>query len=209
MTHDEAVQSLAAERYLLDEMSELERHQFEEHFFACHECAESMRLGGRLRHDAAEVFPAVPVVTASGWRGSRRAVVLPWAAAAVLAIALAYQAAGPGQDGNATVALAPVALRPASRGEVPIVTVPDSGRVAVALDVNMGAAGDEIAYTLSDDGGGEVASGRGRIPTAGTPLVVLIPAGRLAGGGSFVLTLTTGRSGVSAQYRFTVTGGRP
>ena len=207
MTHDEAVQSLAAERYLLDEMSELERHQFEEHFFACHECAESMRLGGRLRRDAAEVFPAVPVVTASsGWRGSRPAVVLPWAAAAVLAIALAYQASAPGQDGNATVALAPVALRPASRGEVPIVTVPDSGPVALALDVNMGAAGDEIAYTLSRDGGGEVANGRARTPAAGTPLVVLIPAGRLAGGGSFVLTLITGPGGVPSQYRFTVAG---
>ena len=31
MTHQQAVQSMAAERYLLDEMSELERHRFEEH----------------------------------------------------------------------------------------------------------------------------------------------------------------------------------
>jgi hypothetical protein len=31
MTHEQAVESMAAERYLLDEMSELERHPFEQH----------------------------------------------------------------------------------------------------------------------------------------------------------------------------------
>lgn len=208
MTHDEAVQALAAERYLLDEMSELERHQFEEHFFACHECAESMRIGSRLRRDAAEVFPAVPVVTASsGWWRRRGALTLPWAAAAVLAVALVYQSAGPGEVSDATLALAPFALRPASRGEAPVVAIPDRGPVVLALDVNTGAAGDDIGYTLAREGGGDVASGRARAPAAGTPLIVLIPADVLAGGGSFVLTLT-GRASVPAQYRFTVAGGR-
>ena len=33
----------ASERYLLDEMSQDERDQFEEHYFSCVECADEVR----------------------------------------------------------------------------------------------------------------------------------------------------------------------
>ena len=49
MTHEKAVQTGASERYLLEEMSELERHAFENHYFSCVECAEDVRTGGLLR----------------------------------------------------------------------------------------------------------------------------------------------------------------
>ena len=49
MTHAQAVQTGASERYLLEEMSELERHSFENHYFSCLECAEDVRTGGMLR----------------------------------------------------------------------------------------------------------------------------------------------------------------
>jgi len=38
MTHDEAKQSMAAEAYILDDLSAEERDAFEEHFFDCTDC---------------------------------------------------------------------------------------------------------------------------------------------------------------------------
>ena len=210
MTHDEAMETLAAERYLLDEMSEVERHSFEEHFFDCAECAESVRLGGRLRDDARALFPAVAssrparVKVLPFWR--RPSSVLPWAAAATLALALVYQTNRP-QAGADVQALAPVALRPASRGAVPEVALPDAAHAAVlALDVNIGAPGERVTYRLAREDGEAVAGGDAVVPAPGAPLIVLVPRRRLEGGGTFLLTLSLagGSATPPSEYRFTV-----
>jgi hypothetical protein len=217
MTHENAVATMAVERYLLDEMSELERHTFEEHFFDCGECAEEMRLGNLLRHDARAVFPdRAPgrVLRTDEFSPRRRPmwvpplkVAMPWAAAAVLALALTYQVRGPGtasfgEDG--VQALTTVSLRPASRGPVPTVTLPDSGSVALALDVNAGTPGDSLTYRLAREDGAVIASGAGTIPAAGTPLLLLVPAERLRAGGQFVLNVISGDNTAAppAEYRF-------
>jgi hypothetical protein len=49
MTHEQAVAKQAAERYLLDEMPELERFAFEEHYFACAICAEDVKSGAVMQ----------------------------------------------------------------------------------------------------------------------------------------------------------------
>ena len=49
MTHADAIRTLAVERYLLDEMPEIERFAFEEHFFDCAECADDLRAGSTMR----------------------------------------------------------------------------------------------------------------------------------------------------------------
>ena len=53
MTHAVAVATHAVERYLLDEMTELERHRFEEHYFDCQDCAADLRAGTLLREGVA------------------------------------------------------------------------------------------------------------------------------------------------------------
>ncbi len=45
MSHDEALCTLAAERYLLREFDDRLREAFEEHFFDCSECAADLRAG--------------------------------------------------------------------------------------------------------------------------------------------------------------------
>jgi hypothetical protein len=60
MTHEDALETLASERYLLGDMSELERHLFEDHYFCCAECAADVRDGALMR-DAAMLFPATPL----------------------------------------------------------------------------------------------------------------------------------------------------
>lgn len=81
--HLAAKKSMAAERYVLDEMEPAERDAFEEHFFDCLECANDVRdeskLGAGVRTGAYVVTPAMPYTR--------------WAVAAglVLAAGLAYQ----------------------------------------------------------------------------------------------------------------------
>src|SRR6266404_851366 len=43
MNHDDAIKSLAAERYILDDLDPAERDAFEEHFFDCTECTADVR----------------------------------------------------------------------------------------------------------------------------------------------------------------------
>ena len=44
MEHEEAVSSLAAERYVAHELSPAEQLAFEEHFFDCPKCADEVRF---------------------------------------------------------------------------------------------------------------------------------------------------------------------
>jgi hypothetical protein len=216
MTHQDAVDTLATERYLLEEMPELERHAFEEHFFACDECARDLRVAAQLQAGgesaAGAQAPAAPRLDAArdnvtpmparmAWRPSWSTVV-PWAAAAVLALAVVYQVGQPGFD---TAALTPTTLRPVSRGTGTPVSLPATGLLALALDVNAGAPGDAVAYTIAREDGTEVVSGRGVVPAPGTPLLLVIPARELRPGGAFVLTLagTGNPAGPAAEYRFT------
>ena len=48
MDHQEAIGLSAVERYLLGELSPLERDDFEEHFFSCHDCATDVRMTSLL-----------------------------------------------------------------------------------------------------------------------------------------------------------------
>src|SRR5215212_3429431 len=45
MEHQNAIETLATERYLLGEMNENEINEFEEHYFGCRECADAVRNG--------------------------------------------------------------------------------------------------------------------------------------------------------------------
>ena len=59
MTHQQALDGLASERYLLDEMTEVERFEFEAHYFDCVDCAEDVRLGDRIRQEARRASAAM------------------------------------------------------------------------------------------------------------------------------------------------------
>jgi hypothetical protein len=49
MEHDEAVETMAAERYILNDMAPEESDAFESHFSECPECAEDVRTLWALR----------------------------------------------------------------------------------------------------------------------------------------------------------------
>ena len=223
MTHAQAVETHAAERYLLDEMPEIERYAFEEHYFDCAECADDVRTGGLMREGVrAGLLPqavgpvtGVREATAAAapqaprpWRAST---LLPWAVAATLAMAVGYQqlwvVPGLQQQLPTSQALSPVTLRPATRGAAPTVARPSTGVVSFAIDVAGVPAGTRLSYDLRAADGTSVASGAAVAPTPGTPLLLLVPASAVQAVGSYALSVRTGdvAGSASADYRFTVT----
>jgi hypothetical protein len=218
MNHLQAVKTSAPERYLLEEMSELERHAFEDHYFSCADCAEDVRLGA-LMHDGAKagfMDAREAVVSLAGAKAARArtvwrpSVIIPWAAAAMLALVAGYQSLrlAPGLEGRIQPqALAPITLRPASRGAEPVVPLP-AGTAAIALAVDVGASrGAELAYDLRT-GEKSVASGRVAAPQPGAPLLLLIPAWTLTPAGHYILSIRHVTDGnLLDEYRFAVSTG--
>jgi hypothetical protein len=100
MDHTESIRLMAAEKYLLGELTPESREQFEEHFFDCQECALDVRAGAALvEHSKVVLSEPVAVspvrapaaVPASpGWFAwLRPAVVVPVLAA--LLVVVGYQ----------------------------------------------------------------------------------------------------------------------
>lgn len=215
MTHADAVRTLATERYLLDEMSEIERFAFEEHFFDCVECAEDVRTGSEMRKavkagllpDASREQRVVPLHGRT--RRWNPAVVVPWAAAAMLALAVGYQSLAPsGGDRLHIAAMTPVTIRPDSRGAVPSVAIgSDAEAITLALDVNA-PEGTDLSYALRTSAGARVADGRLTAPRAGAPLLLLVPVWTLTPSTQYILAVQGAADGpLIGEYRF-ATGAR-
>ncbi len=221
MQHHDAIASLASERYLLDEMPEDERFEFEEHYFSCPVCAEDVRLGTTLREtvretatararDAAWRPAAAPIAPSSSWWSSARISMLaPLAAAAVFAVAAGYQAmfvVPPLRRALGPQALAPVVLRPQTRGESPTVgLVAGSDWLTLAIDSRDAAPGEMVTYQLKSDAGAEVVSSRAPAPTPGSPLLLLIPTSALTPG-RYVLVVQPASATASQarEYSFNI-----
>jgi hypothetical protein len=217
VTHQEAIDTLASERYLLDDMSGEDRLAFEDHFFSCEVCAGEVRSAAAMLEGAKSGFagrstPARAVPMAPGGtavtRNWYRSAALPWAAAATLACIAVYQSAwvvpSLRQDGS-PVALAPVTLHPASRGADAVVALDAGSRfVSLALDVNDPPRSAELSYDLATSDGRQIASGRAASPAPGAPLLLLLPASTLAVPMHYILSVHDGGSParVLGEYRF-------
>jgi hypothetical protein len=218
VTHQEAVDTLATERYLLDDMSGADRQAFEDHFFSCDVCADDLRVAAAMAQGAqagfagtattGRVLPMVvkPPVSHPAWY---RSAALPWAAAAALACVTTYQSfrvPSPGRDAS-PVAIVPVTLRPASRGADAVVPLPSGGGpVSVAIEINEPAESGQVAYELNSSDGQRIASGRAAAPLPGAPLLLLIPSWTLIGPMHYILSVhDAGPSGrLLGEYRFAV-----
>jgi anti-sigma factor RsiW len=226
MTHAEAVASAAADRYLLDEMPPDERDAFEAHYFACAECADDVRTGSTMRAGVKAGLMTMPATATGAKKAEVRAfepptknrpplvrppTFLPWAAAAALALLAGYQSliVIPGmRRGLEPQALAPVTLRPASRGAEPVVRIPaePSDRQAIALAVDIASPAAGMTYDLRTSAGGLVASGPVAPPPPGTPVVLLLPASMLRANERYVLAVRAGSNGPPLdEFRFAVT----
>jgi len=215
MSHDQAVATMATERYLLDELTEVERDAFEEHYFSCPECAEDVRAGEAMRREMQDAFRVTRERTPLPFRPpARRSFkvtgVLPWAVAAMLVLAVGYQSVVviPSLRGlSEAQVLSPVVLRPASRGGVPVVTLGSNPRfVSLSLDANVDPGVERVHYLIRTTEGSVVANGVTPAPVGGSSVLLLVPVSRLERGTQYVAEL---RNAVDAnaligEYRFTV-----
>jgi hypothetical protein len=218
MQHQQALATKASERYLLGEMSELERFAFEAHYFDCPSCADDVRTGAALARgikavcaEDASLRPHTAVVQERSRRGW-----LSWLSPAALvpstaAIALGCVAGWQGlvlipslRWATAPQALSPIALRAAARGEEQALIVHrDQPLSALSLDVNIADSGAPLAYDLIGPGGAVRHSGTTKAPPAGSPLVVFLPTASIRESGSWTLSLRN-RQGVESRYPFSV-----
>jgi anti-sigma factor RsiW len=216
MTHTEAVNMLATERYLLEEMTESERNAFEEHYFSCLECAEDVRTAGVIREGVEAGFAAPSIARVATFVPAQKrtvarppwyqSTVLPWAIAATLAIAVTYQARPTRNQSAAPQVLTPITLRPASRGAIPAVSL-GAGHVALALDVDIPSGATELSYELRDPAGQQVFGGRTLAPPQGSPLLLVIPGFTLNPEQQYILTVREGSAENRAlgEYHFAAT----
>jgi len=102
--------------------------------------------------------------------------------------------------------LAPVTLRPASRGQETVVLASTGALITLAVDLGGGVANASIDYEIRQADGKSIASDRVPAPTDGSPLLLLVPAELLQPGQHYVLVAkNSGNDGLTpADYRFTV-----
>src|SRR4051812_21301294 len=95
MDHEVANKTHAVERYLLGEMPSSERDEFEDHYFACGECADEIRSASATVRDmkvALRELKPLRKASSPGWLSwLRPQVLVPTFAALSLAVVVGYQ----------------------------------------------------------------------------------------------------------------------
>ncbi len=161
MEHEQAVQNLAVECYLLGEMTAGEREAFEEHYFECAICAEDVRSASQFLSDVKDVFAAGPFQAAAPASGRQAPEQrrfsgswLGWLQPQLAAAAIVVLAAVAGFETVSTIpslrrqvdeASAPrivrsQVLRPQTRGTATILNAPPGGPVVLVFDLPDSAA---------------------------------------------------------------------
>ena len=162
MNHQEALQEMAVERYLLGELSGASLDSFEEHLFECSECAMDVKMGGTFI-DAVRTEGSVPrTVAAPRVESARRWTswfTSPWFLAPALAaclLALCFQTfvLQPRMRQELVQVRAPSVLNPlvlanaGARGDsVPEMVAPKHGSFVISVDVP--ATGGFSSYLCS------------------------------------------------------------
>jgi hypothetical protein len=204
MTHDDAVKSMAAERYALDEMEPAERDAFEQHFFDCSDCAEDVRdaekFAAGVRSDGRVVVP-IPVPRRSYW--------LPMAAS-VLFVALSAESfwmlahrTAPAQNAPASFGEM-ITLESTSRGTNDRVVKVIHGDEAVALTFAIETDQPQTLYTceVRDAAGKTRATLSVPRDKASEPVLMVLQPHTLSGG-NYNLVIRGGEREIAA-YPFTV-----
>ncbi len=122
MDHSESIRLMAAEKYLLGELTPELREQFEEHFFDCQECALDVRAGAALVEHSKVVLSEpvavsvpVPARAKAGWLAwLRPALVVPVLAALLLVIGYQNLVTYPNLKGEVATVNRPLILASAS-----------------------------------------------------------------------------------------------
>jgi Putative zinc-finger len=214
MTHDEAINDEATERYVLEEMTDEERDAFEEHYFDCAVCTEDVKAAISIRDGlAAERVDYQPAVVP--FQPRRRALPAWLASAASVAIAVVSMYAGVVRPDRLQLARARAEadaprigvqyVLQKARGPEDTVAAGDH-RQTISLDVDLEVDDKSPRYTFRviDAAGKQVLEAGVDGEVARSKVVTLdVPAGKLKPG---IYTLrVVGTEAVDVEtYRFTI-----
>jgi putative zinc finger protein len=212
MEHSQAQTTKAAERYLLGEMSEPERFEFEEHYFGCDECAGDVRALHALAHGIKVLGREGPAALEAGprrrWFQWHSSPMLVLATAGLgLAVLSGYQSfvVIPSLRWQAASrAMAPIVLRAAARGEEQALEIRKDAPVSLfSLDVNNAEPGTPLTYQVVGPGRETRVSGSTTAPPAGSPLIVSVANAEFRQPGAWMLVLRA-KPNAAAHYPFNV-----
>jgi hypothetical protein len=183
MDHEVALKTHAVERYLLGEMPSSERDAFEEHYFACMECADEVRSAAVTVRDMKaalrELEPA-PKASSPGWLSwLRPQVLVPTFAALSLAVVVGYQNTVVVPDLKAPRSMgAAVILDGQTRAGAPTLHAGDPLRFLTAIE----PVAEQTLYVEVDGSEGSVVRhGEVSAPGPNRPLDVYFPGTLSAG----------------------------
>jgi hypothetical protein len=222
MQHDEAIQTRAAERYVLGELTAVERDAFEEHFFDCMVCSDDVvtatALADNARGALAAPFPADTKIVEKGSNSGsfswirdffRGPLLVPALSAAslVLATVVAYQntAVIPGlrtelASRDEVRAVPSITLHSVARGAGEPLSVSSSEPyLLLQADVVPDQPVTRYLMTVLDSSGAEVFRETVRAPEPGTPVSLLVPAHRLRSGSYTLVAATVGANGAAGE----------
>lgn len=221
MDHETSINTLAAEKYSLGELSSPEREQFEQHFFECPECAESVRVGFQFGESARIVFGQDARAVAELARRSRlrdwfaliRPVMLAPMAVSIAILAVSgYQNTvqipalrGRVEQLERPQVLSSALLAPSSRWSVPSITISSTAQFfQLSLAIGGIAPAERYECELRADSGKSIT----RLPVPkldpDVNLQLLIPTADLSDGDyeAVLSGITGGRPGELEHYRF-------
>jgi hypothetical protein len=208
MNHPEVLDTGAAERYALGQMSESERDLYEDHFFDCLECAEEVRVAGIffenakvvLTEDEGAAAASLPTKPnpASFWAGLRASFwPVPLGAAATLTLLFGGPAAylrfvevprlERARAEADSLQAAPWHFLSVSRSEPPVVSIAHGQRM-VGLTLSKSESRTFPFYwcEVRDGWGRVVLSNTVAAPPRGGELQILLPTGKLQPGAQVV-----------------------
>jgi len=225
MDHEEALRIQAPEKYLLGEFSEVERDQFEDHFFDCQACAAEVRGGAVFEANARAAFadqarrraapaPVLPAAGKASWRdwlGMRPSLAGAWALSLLLLAGVSYQTLiyrGRLAEINAPQTFEPLLLRADTRGDEQAVKPAANTRfLGLALQLPPDLNAPSYDCRIFNEAGSMVLTLISPAPAPGMPLYLLIPASQFHSG-RYKLTVLESQQGSgerhSATYDFRV-----
>jgi hypothetical protein len=218
MEHKDAIRLQAAERYLLGELSDTERDEFEQHFFACSICGQEVRAGAIFQENARALFREQPgrIFAQPGWwewLSLRPATA--WSLACLLLILLAgasYEALVAHSlkreiaDLRTPQTYASFFLRGATRGAEQVIDLPAKSRFfGLSLDLPPGPMPENCLAELVSESGTSLFSVPLSKPSApGEAANVLIPASSVNPGRRYTLIVRNSAAVEIASYHFLV-----
>ena len=165
--HEEALETMAAERYVLGELHDHELEQFEEHFFSCPECAQDVRDLSTLTAGAKVVLkrprkPEPPKLRAAApadqwrWPWLRLGPSLAWASALVLVTGFSVYQTAQLRTAMRPQAVPAILLKPETRGEAAVISIDYTEPFAPPLAVDLPGAAGRLAWDIRQTGSEKV-----------------------------------------------------